>query len=107
MIKAMLIVASLGLNVEMPNMDSCLEARLAIENQDPTIKTLCVPKADDIDKFEEMFNIFLNMIDRIREYEKIERDPFPEIERFDFHNTEDRETNPWWPEYKLCEDCSG
>ena len=99
MIKAMLIVASLGLNVEMPNMDSCLEARLAIENQDPTIKTLCVPKADDIDKFEEMFNIFLNMIDRIEE--------FKEIERFDFHNTEDRETNPWWPEYKLCEDCSG
>jgi len=99
MIKAMLIVASLGLNVEMPNMDSCLEARLAIENQDPTIKTLCVPKANETDKVREMFDIFLNMIDRIEELK--------EIERFDFHNTEDRETNPWWPEYKLCEDCSG
>ena len=34
-------------------------------------------------------------------------DPFPEIERFDFHNTEDTEKNPWWPEYRECKDCSG
>jgi len=85
MIKAMLIVASLGLNVEMPNMDSCLEARLAIENQDPTIKTLCVPKANETDKVREMFDIFLNVIGRIKEYE--------EIERFDFN------------ENRSCEEC--
>jgi len=87
MIKAMLIVASLGLNVEMPNMNSCLEARLAIKNQDPAIKTLCIPKANETDKVREMFDIFLNVIDRIKEYE--------EIERFDFN------------ENRLCEDCSG
>ena len=73
MIKAMLIVASLGINTEMPDMDSCLKARLAILEQDKTIKSLCIPKADDTSKMKEMFEIFINMIDRIKEYEELDR----------------------------------
>jgi hypothetical protein len=80
MIKAMLIIASLGINTEMPDMDSCLKARLAILEQDKTIKALCVPmtpKKVEKDRFpenfEKMMGVFLNMIDRIKEYEEIDR----------------------------------
>ena len=87
MIKAMLIVASLGINTEMPDMDSCLKARLAILEQDKTIKSLCIPKADETSKMKEMFDVFINMIDRIKEYEEIDR----------LNDEENR----------LCEDCRG
>jgi len=73
MIKAMLIVASLGINTEMPDMDSCLKARAAISAQDKTIKSLCIPKADETSKMKEMFDVFINMIDRIKEYEELDR----------------------------------
>jgi hypothetical protein len=73
MIKAMLIVASLGINTEMPDMDSCLKARAAISSQDASIKSLCIPKADETSKMKEMFDVFINMIDRIKEYEEIDR----------------------------------
>ena len=69
----MLIVASLGINTEMPDMDSCLKARAAISAQDKTIKSLCIPKASETDKMKEMFDIFINMIDRIKEYEELDR----------------------------------
>ena len=73
MIKAMLIVASLGINTEMPDMDSCLKARVALMEQDKTIKSLCIPKADETSKMKEMFDVFINMIDRIKEYEELDR----------------------------------
>ena len=87
LIKAMLIVASLGINTEMPDMDSCLKARAAISAQDSSIKSLCIPKADEVSKMKEMFSIFLNMIDTIKEYEEIDR----------LNDAENR----------FCEDCSG
>jgi len=83
----MLIVASLGINTEMPDMDSCLKARAAISAQDSSIKSLCIPKADETSKMKEMFSIFLNMIDQIKEYEEIDR----------LNDAENR----------FCEDCSG
>ena len=73
MIKAMLIVVSLGINTEMPDMDSCLKARAAISAQDASIKSLCIPKADETSKMKEMFEVFINMIDRIKEYEELDR----------------------------------
>ena len=69
MIKAMLIVASMGINTEMPSMDSCLEARLAIASQDASIKSLCVPKENETDKMKEMLGVFINMIEKIKELE--------------------------------------
>ena len=78
MIKAMLIVVSLGINTEMPDMASCLEARAAISAQDASIKSLCIPKANETDKVREMFDIFLNVIGKIKEYEGNERFNFEE-----------------------------
>jgi len=73
MIKAMLIVASMGINTEMPSMDSCLEARLAIASQDASIKSLCIPKENETDKMKEMLGVFINMIKKIKELENADR----------------------------------
>ena len=59
MIKAMLVVASLGINTEMPNMKTCLEAREQLLKQDKKIQVLCVPsnpKPDRKSEMKEMFN---------------------------------------------------
>jgi hypothetical protein len=69
MIKAMLIVASMGINTEMPDMETCLEARLAIASQNSSIKTLCIPIENETDKMKEMFGVFINIIDRLKEME--------------------------------------
>jgi hypothetical protein len=77
MIKALLIVSALSggadYTTEMPSMKSCLEARTAITKQDPTIKSLCVPKTDDKAEIKEFFGMFMDIIDQIREKEALER----------------------------------
>jgi len=78
MIKALLIVSALAgsgvdYTTEMPSMKSCLEARSAITKQDPTIKTLCVPKADEKAEIKEFFGMFMDIIDQIREKETLDR----------------------------------
>ncbi len=77
MIKALLIVSALGGGVnhttEMPNMKTCMDARTSIMQQDSEAKVLCVPKEDDRLKIEGMFQIFMNLIDQIKEYEELDR----------------------------------
>ena len=61
MLKALLIVTAIGgadYSVEMPSMKECLNARTQIAEQDKTVKTLCVPKADETAKVQDFFNIF-------------------------------------------------
>ena len=76
MIKALLIVSALSggadYTTEMPSMKSCLEARTAITKQDPTIKSLCVPKTDDKAEIKEFFGMFMDIIDQIREKEALD-----------------------------------
>jgi len=73
MLKAILLITVLGVDgdytVEMPSMEECLDARVTIAEQNPTVKTLCIPMADDTAKMQELFTIFMNMIDQIREKE--------------------------------------
>ena len=77
MIKALLNVTALAggadYTTEMPSMKSCLEARTAITKQDPTIKTLCIPKSDEKAEIKEFFGMFMDIIDQIREKEVLER----------------------------------
>ena len=77
MIKALLIVTALSGGVqhttEMPNMKSCLDARVTIMKQDPDAKVLCIPKEDDTLKIRNMFEIFMDLIDQMKEYEEIDR----------------------------------
>ena len=76
MLKAMLVVTALGgtnvYTVEMPSMKDCLDARITIAEQDPNVKTLCVPKSDDSAKVQELLNSFLEMIKKIRKEERFE-----------------------------------
>ena len=75
--KALLIITALGGGVqhttEMPNMKSCLDARVTIMKQDPDAKVLCIPKEDDTLKIRNMFEIFMDLIDQMKEYEEIDR----------------------------------
>ena len=73
MLKAILLVTVLGVSgdymAEMPSMNECLDARTTIAEQDPTVKTLCVPMTDNTLKVQEFFEAFMNIIDQIREEE--------------------------------------
>ena len=69
----MLIVTALAgggdYTAEMPSMKACLDARTTIAEQDSNVKTLCVPMSDETAKVQEFFDIFLDMIDQIKEKE--------------------------------------
>ena len=78
MMKALLIVSALGggigsYEVEMPSMKECLNARVAIMEQDKGAKTLCVPAVAETDKMERFFSIFMNIVTQMKELEN-ERD---------------------------------
>ena len=78
MMKALLIVSALGggmgsYEVEMPSMKECLDARVAIMEQDKGAKTLCVPAVAETDKMERFFSIFMNIVTQMKELEN-ERD---------------------------------
>jgi hypothetical protein len=57
MLKAMLIISSLGAgsdyNIPMPSMEDCLAARIEIQKQDDSFKTLCIPSVDETAKVQE------------------------------------------------------
>ena len=73
MIKAMLIVAVAGMSgdytTEIPSMEECLEMRTVIAKQDPDVKTLCIPVADETARIQEFFWLFMDMVDQIKQNE--------------------------------------
>ena len=78
MMKAMLIVSALGggmgsYEVEMPSMNECLAARVAIMEQDKGAKTLCVPTVAETDKMERFFSIFMGIVTQMKELENDSR----------------------------------
>ena len=78
MMKAMLIVSALGggmgsYEVEMPSMSECLDARVAIMEQDKGAKTLCVPALTETDKMERFFSIFMGIVTQMKELESDSR----------------------------------
>ena len=78
MMKAMLIVSALGggmgsYEVEMPSMNECLEARVAIIEQYKEAKTLCVPAITETDKMERFFSIFMGIVTQMKELENDSR----------------------------------
>ena len=76
--KALLIVSALsGMNgsyeVEMPSFKACLDARVAIMEQDKSAKTLCVPAIAETDKMEKFFSIFMGIVTQMKELENDSR----------------------------------
>ena len=76
MLKAMLVVTALGgggdYTAEMPSMKECLDARITIAEQDPNVKTLCVPMANEAETVQEILDSFLEMIKKMRKEERFE-----------------------------------
>ena len=86
MLKAMLIISSLGggsdFTGEMPTMEECLAARIEIQKQDDSLKTLCIPSVDETAKVQEFFDIFMGMIQELkREGEPDGIDRFEQCDR--------------------------
>ena len=86
MLKAILIISSLGggndFTVEMPTMEDCLAARIEIQKQDDSLKTLCIPSVDETAKVQEFFDIFMGMIQKLkREGESDGIDRFEQCDR--------------------------
>ena len=78
MMKAMLIVSALGggmgsYEVDMPSMKECLDARVAIMEQDKGARTLCVPAITETDKMERFFSIFMGIVTQMKELENDSR----------------------------------
>jgi|TARA_R110000823_G_scaffold39722_2_gene105927 hypothetical protein len=74
MLKAMLLVTALGgggdYTAEMPSMEECLDARIVIAEQDATLKTICIPMADETAKMQEFFDLFMDMVNQIKAGER-------------------------------------
>ena len=72
----MLVVTALGgggdYTAEMPSMKECLDARIVIAEQDPNVKTLCVPMSNETETVHEILDSFLEMIKKIRKEERFE-----------------------------------
>mgnify|MGYP003387753200 FL=1 len=73
MIKAILIVASLNGGgdyvAKMPDMQTCLDVRMLITEQNSTLKTLCIPREDDTVNLKTLFNEFTSMVREMKEIE--------------------------------------
>ena len=66
MFKAALIIGALSgvggdHKVPMETMEECLNSRKAIEKQDPSLSTICIPAWDEKDRVREFFQLFENM----------------------------------------------
>ncbi len=72
----MLVVTALGgggdYTTEMPSMKECLDARIVIAEQDPNVKTLCVPMANETETMQEILDSVMEMIKKIRKEERFE-----------------------------------
>ena len=84
MFKAALIIGALSgvggdHKVPMETMEECLNSRKAIEKQDPSLSTICIPACDEKDRVREFFQLFENMIKEM----KRENDEFDRLEQCD------------------------
>jgi hypothetical protein len=95
MLKATLLVILLSsggdYTIEMPSMEECLDIRTTIAEQDPTVKTLCLPIAEEecLDArttMQEYLSMFLAMINQVKDEEQEEKvivcDEKPNLDQF-------------------------
>ena len=65
MIKALLVVMTMTgseYNVNMPDMETCMEQARIVSSQKTEVETLCIPRADESARVREIFSLFGNMI---------------------------------------------
>tara|TARA_A100000164_G_C21698025_1_gene672130 strand:- start:194 stop:436 length:243 start_codon:yes stop_codon:yes gene_type:complete len=76
MLKALLVIISVsGSNGEMPyessfdmpNMNECIKAKEDLIKQDRNLKALCIPHEDPKDRVEDMFYLFMDIVNQLKE----------------------------------------
>ena len=75
MMKALLVVVTMTgteYNVNMPDMQTCMEQSRIVSSQGVEVETLCIPRADESAKVKEVFNIFGSMVKKMQEESKDE-----------------------------------
>ena len=76
MMKALLVVMTMTgseYNVNMPDMETCMEQAKIVSSQKTEVEVLCIPGADVTDRVEEPFREFFNFFDgRIEEFQSDE-----------------------------------
>ena len=70
MLKVLLIISAMGIEqtMEFPDMETCLEVRASVLEQDPSVDALCIPMGTtdlQFHEFEYFLNRFLDMIERL------------------------------------------
>ena len=69
--------------VETPSMKECLDSRIKIIEQDPNMKTLCLPMVDDTVKIQEFLVVYMAMINQIKDREsEIDCDEKSNLDQF-------------------------
>lgn len=69
MMKALLVVMTMTgseYNVNMPNMETCMEQARVVSSQGMAAKTLCIPRADESARVREIFSLFGNLIQEMQ-----------------------------------------
>ena len=75
MMKALLVVVTMTgteYNVNMPDMQTCMEQSRIVSSQGVEVETLCIPRADESAKVKEVFNLFGSMVKKMQEESKDE-----------------------------------
>ena len=70
MIKALLVVVTMTgteYNVNMPDMETCMEQARIVSSQKTEVETLCIPRADESARVREVFSLFGSMIQQMQE----------------------------------------
>ena len=69
MIKALLVVMTMTgseYNVNMPDMETCMEQARIVSLQDKDIQTLCIPRADESARVRQFFSLFVDMVEEFQ-----------------------------------------
>ena len=70
MIKVILLISAMGMNQQLtfPNMETCLEVRASILEQDKEVSAICLPAgAEDLtmNRMDRFFEKFMEMVERL------------------------------------------
>ena len=89
MLKVLLIIAGMSVEqtIEFNDMESCLEVRASVLEQDPSVDALCIPMGTtdlQFHEFEYFLNRFLDMIERLESRDYYNNfGEHPELEEFE------------------------
>ena len=89
MLKVILLIAGMSIEqtIEFNDMESCLEVRASVIEQDENVDALCIPmgRTDlQFHEFEYFFDKFMEMVERLESRDYYDNlGEYPELEQFE------------------------